>query len=338
MMIERALMILAPLTAAVGITVLPVSGQNMFGTAAAVVGELEAPETHVFGRIRALALGEQGELFVLDAMNRELRWFDASGAFVSRTGRSGRGPGELFAPTAVTVDGGGSVYVLDPPNLKIARYRATADGLEHLGDMRIGPAFDFCMIGARQFTMYPSRDGVVHELDATGAIRHSFGDLSVSDVSDVLAAEVGLEMANRGDLACDRARGRILRTSEQLGRVYSYDLSGHLLWETRLPEFHPVRWERVGAGRIRMAVDPSSGTAQTVSAIAVMSNGDVLVTVHEGSASNPDGQLVARILDGSTGRQVAAVPSAAVWVLSRGKDLFGIQELPFPRVVRTTSR
>ncbi len=78
------------------------------------IGALDGPEVRTFGAVAAVALGEDGDLYVADGQALEIRVFDRDGAFLRRFGRDGEGPGEFrdisgigFAPdgTLAVVDG-----------------------------------------------------------------------------------------------------------------------------------------------------------------------------------------------------------------------------------------
>lgn len=63
------------------------------GEPAVVIGSEDTPE-YQFGRIVSATRLSDGRIAVFDGMANELRFFDAQGRFVSRTGGSGGGPGE----------------------------------------------------------------------------------------------------------------------------------------------------------------------------------------------------------------------------------------------------
>lgn len=81
----------------------------------------EADQGGTFGRVGAVALSAQGELFVVDAMANEIRRFDLRGTLLNTIGRRGEGPGELEAVTAVGLNGD-SVRVWDGSLWRIATF------------------------------------------------------------------------------------------------------------------------------------------------------------------------------------------------------------------------
>jgi hypothetical protein len=48
------------------------------------IGALDGPDEEVFGRIEAIAIDNAGNVFVLDALAHEVRWFGPDGAFRGR--------------------------------------------------------------------------------------------------------------------------------------------------------------------------------------------------------------------------------------------------------------
>lgn len=81
-----------------------------------------------------------------------------------------------------------------------------------------------------------------------------------------------------------------------------------------------------------MGADPESGTAHTGTAITTDPAGRIVVTLHEGSVTGPEGRSEALVLSarGETiGRREAPV---VVTTIQHGR-IYGYREHPFPRVV-----
>jgi hypothetical protein len=70
----------------------------------------------------ALAAGEDGRLYFLDARGCQLIVFDNDGRFISRIGSRGQGPGEFMVPRSVYIDGSSRIYVLDSRTRRINSY------------------------------------------------------------------------------------------------------------------------------------------------------------------------------------------------------------------------
>ena len=86
-----------------------------------VVVDPEANDGVPFGRIAALAVSDDSDLFVLDAFSRSVTRFDPEGRSIGTFGQHGEGPGELEMPEALFWGPNGNLWVDD-----IALGRATA--------------------------------------------------------------------------------------------------------------------------------------------------------------------------------------------------------------------
>lgn len=84
------------------------------------VGTLEGSENDVFGMIRDVAIGPKDEVFVLDDQQVRVKVYSGVGEFLTSFGRRGEGPGEFRIPVSISVGVDGSVFVLDPGNLRIS--------------------------------------------------------------------------------------------------------------------------------------------------------------------------------------------------------------------------
>lgn len=83
------------------------------------LGSLAEEGPELFGGIGGVALGSNGEIFVLDNQAAEVRVFDLQGAFLQTLGRQGQGPGELSGAAGLALDREGTVWVMNWGN---ARY------------------------------------------------------------------------------------------------------------------------------------------------------------------------------------------------------------------------
>lgn len=86
------------------------------------IGSIEAEGPELFGSVAGLAVDSAGRIYVLDRQAKEVRAFDAAGAFLRRIGREGGGPGELGDPIALAIGPEGSLLVVDVGNGRYARF------------------------------------------------------------------------------------------------------------------------------------------------------------------------------------------------------------------------
>jgi DNA-binding beta-propeller fold protein YncE len=71
----------------------------------------------------AVAVDEQGNVYVADYGNNRIQKFDGSGQFLAKWGSSGIGDNQFNHPIALTVDPAGRVYIADFGNNRIQIYR-----------------------------------------------------------------------------------------------------------------------------------------------------------------------------------------------------------------------
>jgi len=76
-----------------------------------------------FGRIRSLAVADDGRIFVLDMLASQVHVLSATGALERSIGRKGGGPGELSEGAAGVAVIGGRLVVMDAGNRRISVYR-----------------------------------------------------------------------------------------------------------------------------------------------------------------------------------------------------------------------
>jgi len=99
-----------------------VSGSAWGGDATLVpetsIGELEGPDEYLFGSVRAIAVDDDHNVYVLDGQARHVRVFDSAGTYVDTFGGGGEGPGEFRVPIGIAVSDG-RVLVRDPANGRV---------------------------------------------------------------------------------------------------------------------------------------------------------------------------------------------------------------------------
>lgn len=98
----------------------------MVARVALELGSLDGEAPDVFGDIGAIDITGD-EIFVLDALAREIRVFGLDGRHLRSFGRAGDGPGEFQYADAIVATEEGSVWVFDPPRLRLSLFGPTGE-------------------------------------------------------------------------------------------------------------------------------------------------------------------------------------------------------------------
>lgn len=116
-----------------------------------------------FARIRALALGSDGYLYVADACNHRIQVFTPEGQFVRLFGSPGNGPGELSYPYDVAFPPGQAshLYVMEYGNQRIQKFTLDGKSLGVWG----GPGREPGRLSA-PWALAVDRHGRVHAVDS----------------------------------------------------------------------------------------------------------------------------------------------------------------------------
>jgi DNA-binding beta-propeller fold protein YncE len=92
-----------------------------------------------FGRIRALALGPDGNLYVADATNHRIQVFTREGKLVDCWGEPGSEPGQLSYPYDLAFGRHGELYVVEYGNNRVQKFTPKGDPLGTWGEAGRAP-------------------------------------------------------------------------------------------------------------------------------------------------------------------------------------------------------
>jgi alpha-tubulin suppressor-like RCC1 family protein len=87
-----------------------------------------------------VAIGAEGDIFVLDRGNDRVEKFDEAGESLGQFGEEGSGDGQLRSPVALAVDGKGHVWIADSGNERLEEFDEHGDFTRTAGEGLIGDA------------------------------------------------------------------------------------------------------------------------------------------------------------------------------------------------------
>jgi hypothetical protein len=94
------------------------------------IGMMEGPDEYLIGSPRAIAVGRDGTIFLLDRQVPVVRAYRPDGTHLRDIGREGGGPWEYRQPDGMTTLPDGRVLVRDPGNARIAVFDSAGNYLE----------------------------------------------------------------------------------------------------------------------------------------------------------------------------------------------------------------
>lgn len=199
----------------------------------------------LIGTISAALLLPSGHVVLLDAVQSELRIFDATGRPTRRLGRAGRGPGEFSDPLSLAADTDGRLYVADLAHA-IQVFAPGPAGYRYERTLHIEVAArGMCFLNGRLVVqgMKFGEDPILRAYDRSGRVVRSFGTLYRSP-NRLLNYQF-----SEGRIACDAQRGLILYAPyDVVGEVRAYRADGTAVWRTLLTGYKVNRIEDYQGG------------------------------------------------------------------------------------------
>ncbi len=244
-------------------------------------------------------------------------------------------PNQIFGRISdVVVDDQGNILILDEQSYAVSWFSPDGRFRDIVGRDGDGPREFRYPVG-----MAIGPHGNVHVLDAMqrriavsldGEPIRSFGDPLPFDLAPELSSlrDAMAEANNRGFVHCSGV-GTVVVGSQRLGVIRSFSIEGEALWHTELSSFSPVRWVAKGAG-FQTAVDPETGFASTLAHVAGGYEGQLVVSVHEGSMTSS--RLAIGAIDAMSGAESMRKPFDMVVTAQVGDRLYGFVNDPYPRV------
>ena len=166
------------------------------------------------GSVSGAIEGRNGEVFVLDNVNKKVAVFDKNGGYLRAFGGAGEGPGEFRIAGRIASGPAGSIYVWDPQLKRVTHFAADGKHLSQVTLANLQNAASFTVANQRAWfvRLRIGPGAAVMGVDLTsGMVVDSFAPLSEQEVS----------------ISGFGAPGAIASTAE--GHVvYAGTVSGHL--------------------------------------------------------------------------------------------------------------
>ena len=86
------------------------------------IGDDSGRDEYTFGRISEVAVAPNGNIYVWDAQDQEIRMYDSTGAYIRQIGRKGAGPGEYDRLNGLSVRQDGKLVAWDAGNARVNVY------------------------------------------------------------------------------------------------------------------------------------------------------------------------------------------------------------------------
>ena len=306
------------------------------------IGQLEAPEEEVFGRIQAVALFESGGLAVLDAPAGRAVRLRRPGQSRLHAWTQGAGPRRVRRPVCAFRVSDDTLAFLNRSTRTLQLFAREADNaFAEIGryELPFWPSGG-CSMRGRIFILGGFEDQAVHEIDREGVIVNSFPASDHADeVAEGAPQEVAWDLRDQamsGLLVCAEVSGHVIHVPYYLGWARGYTAGGDLAWHSSLPDFVKQRVvPAMGGGAVKYEFDPDFNYSHSVVGAAVVVDTHMAlsmsVAVPRGQEPEVDGLLA--LLDLATGEQTRRDEFAGVVMSGHGERVAVVYREPFPKVV-----
>ncbi len=153
------------------------------------IGVLDGAPEYQFGNIRALAVGPDGRMYVLDGHGPVVRIYAPDGSYVQNIGREGEGPGEYKRPdSGLAFLPDARLALRDPGNGRISVYEADGayvDSWPIAGSMNTSNPMVATRAGTVLTPVIKNLGAGVDEWERGMARYHSDGTIDTVDVPDL---------------------------------------------------------------------------------------------------------------------------------------------------------
>lgn len=185
--------------------------------------------TERISRPDAVALDEDGNMYITDTDNHRIVIFDKNGRFLAKFGKAGKAQGELWFPNGIAVAPGGNIYVLNKALDKITIYNKN---YQPIWEVSIPNPQAAAVVGKR---LYVATDRGVMIGDLAGKLLATFGKKGRAKGSVDLPTAVVVDK-----------KGNIYLADSLNYRIQAFNPKGESLWTLGEPPppDNPIRAQR----------------------------------------------------------------------------------------------
>lgn len=113
------------------------------GTQISSFGSLGEGDNNQMRNPRGLAVGKDGNLYIADMVNDEIKVLTLNGTFIRRWGSHGNETGQFDGPMGLRIDSAGDIYVIEQNNCRIQKFSPNGTFLQTWGTQSILPDGEF---------------------------------------------------------------------------------------------------------------------------------------------------------------------------------------------------
>ncbi len=303
------------------------------------LGSSGGEDPQVFGLISDVKLDKDGNVYVLDRRNRQVRIFDFQGEFLGAFGRSGPGPNEFHDPSGLELMREGRVAVSDRGNeLKIFSPTDTGNTSyehEYTVQLLLVPE-GVCSNRERVFVAgwLRSDNTIIHEVAVVpGQTDHSFGHGYDSDNWLVQG------QLSDGRIACLGDPLHIVFAFELLPVLRAYEADGGALaWAAGIEGYAQLKITESSSSDGQPSVRfSSSGVRDVLSSVQAVSSRHVLVQYLRGEPSEiqkGSSDIIVRsyLIDVATGLGALISETLPIIVAADASRQVAMWMLPYPKL------
>lgn len=307
------------------------------------LGVPEGEREEMIGKVEDVAVDEDGNVYVLDARNNEVKIYDAEGHFERVFGGPGRGPVEFMAPRLLSIDARGRLVVADRrAPIKVFEPRDTTYAYRNSIRVTASPE-GLCVMNGRlywqglTFEEASEERGTIHAVSMTGELIGRFG-YQYKSGNALVRGQLSM-----GHVACSKVSHTVVLGFHSLPMLYGYSADGQKKWVTKFEDFKQARHvEAVRGGRRGVLNDPTpastGGESDIVWTLAAAPNGYVVAQLARRNKASLQArkfyaELHTYVIDGATGEGMYVGDSLPkIYEVTREKVYAGRND-PFPQVV-----